>query len=103
MSKIRAPVSMEKIVAGATEYFGLRLADLQSRKRTRTIALPRQICMFLARQHTRFSLEEIGGYFGGRDHTTVLHAIRTITDRKELEPEISNALDAINQRIREPE
>ena len=103
VSKIRAPVSMEKIVAGATEYFGLRLADLQSRKRTRTIALPRQICMFLARQHTRFSLEEIGGYFGGRDHTTVLHAIRTITDRKELEPEISNALDAINQRIREPE
>ncbi len=96
-----SPVSMEQIVAGATEYFGLRLADLQSRKRTRTIALPRQICMFLAREHTRYSLEEIGGYFGGRDHTTVLHAIRTINDRKELEPEIKNALEAINLRIRE--
>ena len=61
-------------VDAATEYFGLRLADLQSRKRTRTIALPRQICMYLAREHTRYSLEEIGGYFGGRDHTTVMHA-----------------------------
>ncbi len=100
-SRARTPVSMEQIVAGATEYFGLRLADLQSRKRTRTIALPRQICMYLAREHTRHSLEEIGGYFGGRDHTTVLHAIRTITDRKDLEPEIKNALDAIDRRIRE--
>ena len=59
--------------------------------------------MYLAREHTRYSLEEIGGYFGGRDHTTVLHAIRTITDRKDLEPEIANALEAINLRIREPD
>ena len=100
INKPRAPISMERIVEAATEYFGLRLADLQSRKRTRTIALPRQICMYLAREHTRYSLEEIGGYFGGRDHTTVLHAIRTITDRKDLEPEIANALEAINLQLR---
>lgn len=95
-----APITIEMIVAAAIEYFGLRLVDLQSSKRTRTIALPRQICMHLAREHTRHSLEEIGGYFGGRDHTTVLHAIRTINDRKDLEPEISNALAAINQRLK---
>jgi len=97
-----APVSIDRIVACATDYFGLRLADLQSRKRTRHVALPRQICMYLAREHTRHSLEEIGGYFGGRDHTTVLHACRTINDRKGLEDDIAQALEAINLRLRRP-
>lgn len=97
-----APVSIDRIVACATDYFGLRLADLQSRKRTRDVALPRQICMYLAREHTRSTLELIGGYFGGRDHTTVLHAWRTINDRKGLEDDIAQALEAITQRLRRP-
>ncbi|GAB5497654.1 MAG: chromosomal replication initiator protein DnaA [Phycisphaerales bacterium] len=94
------PVTIEQIVAHVTDYFGVRLADLQSRKRTRTIALPRQICMYLAREHTRHSLEEIGGYFGGRDHTTVLHAIRTIGDRQGLESEIAQALETLEAKLR---
>ena len=57
-----------------TARYNVRVTDLQSRKRTRSIVLPRQICMYLARSLTMLSLEEIGGYFGGRDHTTVLHA-----------------------------
>jgi len=73
-----AEVSIEEILDVVMKRFNVRLADLQSKKRSRSIALPRQICMYLARNLTRHSLEEIGGYFGGRDHSTVLHANRTV-------------------------
>ncbi|CAN5427136.1 chromosomal replication initiator protein DnaA [soil metagenome] len=71
-------ITIEHIISGVTKYYNVRVSDLQSKKRHKSIAFPRQVCMFLARRHTRFSLEEIGGYFGGRDHTTVLHAVRTV-------------------------
>ncbi|MCK5272907.1 MAG: chromosomal replication initiator protein DnaA, partial [Sedimentisphaerales bacterium] len=60
------------------DHFNVRLSDLQGKRRSRSIAFPRQICMYLARDLTALSLEEIGGHFGGRDHTTVLHAYRNI-------------------------
>lgn len=63
-------------------YYGIKLAELLSKRRHKSIALPRQIGMYLARKHTRFSLGEIGGYFGGRDHTTVMHAVRAIDGRR---------------------
>ena len=75
-------VTVEDIIEVVTKRFGVRLADLQSRKRTKSISLPRQVCMYLARNLTRHSLSEIGGYFGGRDHTTVLHANRAIDGRR---------------------
>ena len=71
-------MSIQGIIETITTYYDLKLADLLSKRRNKSIALPRQIGMYLARKHTRFSLEEIGGYFGGRDHTTVMHAVRTI-------------------------
>ena len=70
----KGPVTIENILSAVTRYFGVRVSDLQSKKRTRSIVLPRQICMYLARSLTPLSLEEIGGFFGGRDHSTVLHA-----------------------------
>lgn len=76
------PVTLELVVGAVTRYFDVSLSSLQSKKRQRSIALPRQICMYLARQHTRYSLEEIGGYFGGRDHTTVLHAVRKVAEHR---------------------
>jgi chromosomal replication initiator protein len=78
--------SIEDIMGVVTERFGVKLADLQSRKRTNAIAYPRQIGMYLARRITNMSLEEIGGYFGGRDHSTVLHAVRKITRMGEDDP-----------------
>ncbi len=72
-------ITVQQIFEAVTKYYSVRLNDLQSKKRHKSIAFPRQVCMYLARRHTRFSLEEIGGYFGGRDHTTVLHAVRTVT------------------------
>ncbi len=71
-------VSISQIINTVTEYFNVRLSDLQGKRRSRSIAFPRQVCMYLARHLTNHSLEEIGGHFGGRDHSTVLHACRNI-------------------------
>lgn len=71
-------VRMEDISSIVARIYHVRLQDLQSRRRHQSVALPRQLAMFLARRHTKHSLEEIGGYFGGRDHTTVLYAVEKI-------------------------
>jgi chromosomal replication initiator protein len=71
-------ITISQIIDTITEHFNVRLSDLQGKRRSRSIAFPRQLCMYLARDLTRHSLEEIGGHFGGRDHTTVLHAYRNI-------------------------
>lgn len=74
-------------------FYGIKLTELLSKRRHKSVATPRQIGMYLARKHTRFSLGEIGGYFGGRDHTTVMHAVRAIdkrrTDNTRLDSDIS--------------
>ena len=78
--------SMDEIVRAVTERFGVKITDLQSRKRTNAVAYPRQIAMYLARKVTRHSLEEIGGFFGGRDHSTVLYAVEKITTEIQRDP-----------------
>ncbi|QDU31973.1 Chromosomal replication initiator protein DnaA [Poriferisphaera corsica] len=90
-------VTLQNIIDVVTEFYNVRLSDLQSRRRHKSVTEPRQVCMFLARKRTRFSLEEIGGYFGGRDHTTVMHSIRTIDDRMKKDENFGiqvNQLDA---------
>ncbi len=81
-------VTIENIQKTVAEYFKIRVAELLSKKRTRSIARPRQIAMALAKELTNHSLPEIGDAFGGRDHTTVLHACRKIADLKMSEPRI---------------
>ena len=73
----------------------MKVSELQSRKRSKSIAHPRQVAMYLARTLTRHSLEEIGGYFGGRDHTTVMHACDKIKRLKKDDA----ALDATVVRL----
>ena len=85
-------LNIQGIIEAITSYFDLKLADLLSKRRNKSIALPRQIGMYLARKHTRFSLEEIGGYFGGRDHTTVMHAVRTIDQRRSSDARLDKDL-----------
>ena len=70
--------SMNDIITTVTDRYGVKLSDLQSKRRTNSITYPRQVAMYLARQITKHSLEEIGGFFGGRDHSTVLHAVNKI-------------------------
>ena len=87
-------VTIQQIIDTVVKYYNVKVSDLQSKKRHKSIAFPRQVCMYLARNHTRFSLEEIGGYFGGRDHTTVLHAVRTVgqdcKDDREIAKQITH-------------
>ena len=85
-------ITIQQIFDVVTRYYNVRLADLQGKKRHKSIAFPRQVCMFLARKNTPYSLEEIGGYFGGRDHTTVLHAVRTVDGDCKEDPEIAKQL-----------
>ena len=81
-------VSVENIQKTVADYFKLRLADLLSKRRSRSIARPRQLAMALAKELTNHSLPEIGDAFGGRDHTTVLHACRRIAELRESEKRI---------------
>ena len=77
----------------------MKLTDLLSKRRNKSIAMPRQVCMYLARKHTRFSLEEIGGYFGGRDHTTVMHAVRTIEEKAGADAKLQAEIDRIESDL----
>jgi len=81
-------VSIENIQKTVAEYFKLRVADLLSKRRSRSIARPRQIAMALAKELTNHSLPEIGDAFGGRDHTTVLHGCRRIEALRQTEKRI---------------
>jgi chromosomal replication initiator protein len=92
-------ITIQQIIDAVTTYYNVRTSDLQSKKRHKSIAFPRQVCMYFARKHTRYSLEEIGGYFGGRDHTTVLHAVRTVTEDMKNEPQVSEQINHIEGQL----
>jgi chromosomal replication initiator protein len=81
-------VSIENIQKTVADYFKIRVADLLSKRRSRSVARPRQIAMALAKELTNHSLPEIGDAFGGRDHTTVLHACRRIAALREAEKRV---------------
>ena len=82
-------VSMSNIQQVVVEYYKIRIAELLSARRTRTIARPRQVAMALAKELTTHSLPEIGAAFGGRDHTTVLHACRRIAELRDSDARIN--------------
>ncbi len=82
-------VTLDNIQRTTAEYFKLKISDLLSKRRSRSVARPRQISMYLAKELTNHSLPEIGEAFGGRDHTTVLHACRTIIDFRQNDTGVS--------------
>ena len=82
-------VTIDNVQKTVVEYYKIRVADLLSKSRRRSVTRPRQIAMSLAKELTTHSLPEIGDAFGGRDHTTVLHACRKINDLRESETRIS--------------
>jgi chromosomal replication initiator protein len=96
---VRREITIDDIIEVVVDYYGTKLTDLQSKRRQKSIAHPRQVCMYLARRHTRYSLEEIGGYFGGRDHTTVMHAERTIKRKRGTDGELDKVLGSLEQRL----
>jgi chromosomal replication initiator protein len=86
-------VTMDDIIRLVTGTYNVRLSDLQSKKRSKSVSLPRQICMYIARKMTRHSLEEIGGYFGGRDHTTVMYSEERVARLADSDPAFRSALE----------
>ncbi len=98
--RMAAETTIQDVIAAVTDYFGVRLTDLQSKRRHRSVTIPRQVCMYLARQHTRHSLEEIGGHFGGRDHTTVMHALDAVKHRCEADTDFRGQVEALDARVR---
>lgn len=92
-------VSLQQIVNQVTAIYGVRVPDLQGKSRSRSIALPRQVAMYLSRRKTHHSLAEIGGFFGGRDHTTVLHAVKTIEDACRNTPALRHQLEELESEI----
>jgi chromosomal replication initiator protein len=95
--------TIQEIIDAVLGYYDIKLGDLMSKRRHKSIALPRQVCMWLARKHTRFSLEEIGGYFGGRDHTTVMHAVRTVSSKAASDEALSSDVERIERMlVRQP-
>ena len=94
------PIPIPTILEAVARHFRLKVSQLQGKKRSKTITHPRHISMYLARQLTSQSLEDIGGYFGGRDHTTVLHASRTITRQIEANSTLRALIDDISQDVK---
>src|SRR5690606_26746145 len=81
-------ISIDNIQRTVAEYYKIKISDLSSQRRNRSVARPRQVAMSLAKELTNHSLPEIGNNFGGRDHTTVLHACRKIEELKETSADI---------------
>lgn len=93
-------LTTEHIQKTVADYYKIKVADMHSKKRTRVIARPRQVAMFLAKDLTPLSLPAIGEAFGGRDHTTVLHACRTIAELRLGDPQLNHDLHVLTQVLR---
>jgi chromosomal replication initiator protein len=92
-------ITIEQIQRKVAETYGLKLADLKAKNRTKAVAFPRQIAMYLARQLTHASLSEVGRAFGGKDHTTVLHAVDKIQVLLQEDPKLRKSIDGLIQGI----
>ena len=93
-------ISVENIQKTVADYYKIKVADMYSKKRPASIARPRQIAMYLTKELTQKSLPEIGELFGGRDHTTVLHAVRKITAERQQLTELNQQLHVLEQTLK---
>lgn len=93
-------ISVENIQKTVADYYKIKVADMYSKKRPANIARPRQIAMYLAKELTQKSLPEIGDLFGGRDHTTVLHAVRKIGAERQQLTEVNQQLHVLEQTLK---
>ena len=93
-------ISLENIQKTVADFYKIRIADMYSKKRPASIARPRQIAMYLAKEMTQKSLPEIGDSFGGRDHTTVLHAVRKISAERQKNSELNQQLHVLEQTLK---
>lgn len=93
-------ITMQDIQQRVGEYYGLKLEDFKARKRTKAIAFPRQIAMYLSRELTDYSLPKIGDAFGGRDHTTVIHAHEKISQQLKIDQDLYKIIHSLTEKIK---
>ncbi|MBB5660735.1 chromosomal replication initiator protein DnaA [Brevundimonas halotolerans] len=93
-------ITVDEIQKTVSEHFNLKQADLLSERRTRSVARPRQIAMYLCKQHTTRSYPDIGRRFGGRDHTTVLHGVRKIDSLLATDEQIARDVETLTRKLR---
>jgi chromosomal replication initiator protein len=98
-SDLSPVLSVETIQAAVARHYNLKIHDLKGASRTRQIARPRQIAIYLTRKYTELGLKEIGSHFGGRDHSTVLHACETIESGIESDSAIREAVESIQNLL----
>lgn len=93
-------ITVENIQKTVADFYKIKIADMYSKRRPANIAVPRQVAMYLAKELTHKSLPEIGDLFGGRDHTTVLHAVRKIADLRSKQAELNHTLHVLEQTLK---
>ncbi len=92
-------ISVEDIQRKASEFFNVKLSDMRTKNRTRAVCVPRQIAMYLARQLTHASLAEVGRAFGGKDHTTVLHAVERVRALIQEDPKFKKTIESLTRDV----
>jgi len=100
LSVSNGQITVENIQKTVADFYKIKVADMYSKRRPANIALPRQSAMYLAKELTQKSLPEIGELFGGRDHTTVLHAVRKITEARTKQTELNHSLHVLEQTLK---
>ena len=100
LSVSNGQVTVENIQKTVADFYKIKVADMFSKRRPANIAMPRQVAMYLAKELTQKSLPEIGEHFGGRDHTTVLHAVRKISDLRGKQAELNHTLHVLEQTLK---
>lgn len=94
-------VTIQRIQRCVAEYFSMKVADLKARNNSRRVAQPRQLAMFLSKELTQNSLSEIGKEFGGKHHTTVLHAVRKVEELREQDPQLRATLERLKDAVKQ--
>jgi len=100
LDRERVTITIDDTQNAIVQHYKIKLSDLQSKRRSKAVAYPRQVCMYLARKLTDYSLEEIGGYFGGRDHTTVMHACDKIENQIKTDSFLAATIERLTEELR---
>jgi chromosomal replication initiator protein len=93
-------ISIDKIIDTVTDYFKIKVVDIKGKTRLREVVLPRQIAMYLAKEYTTLSLKGIGYHFGGRDHSTVIHAIQTVNDLIDFDRDVAGHVKELQDKFK---
>jgi len=100
-SRKQSNLSIEIIQKAVADYYSLGINDLKGKKRNRKVVYPRQLSMYICREMTDFSLTEIGEFYGGKDHTTVMHSIKKIEEELLTDPKLDSTIESLKRQIKE--